>query len=755
MADPYWERFCTPLARRIAALIAESAGGARGTTPEGAYILEEPIDAVLGDGRYQIGADALRVKGQALLKVGQRVHVLWKRGRRAVILTHQWRRTQGGTWDIPPGGGVVEALLIADGAVYFRNAEQVTDLGLAGDWDAAPVFVRWGHDGASFVVLTARTTCYVYELDRGDAERTYGTTPPTATLLATHEPLDDGLVLYAQSETTTLSGETRYFGQTDWGYPAATWADPTTFLGVIEEIPISRVLSRTGAIVLTRAAVEGTATPNRAPTILLTDLQLDAARHVILALAVNVLAQTPPSVSNASSRNIWTDRPTPAPHVAGTAFNDPPILSVGAWFNHAILVDVTAGAVLWRTCQPTVRHEVAGEEHRFHTVKLASGSETDYGATWRTDPATDSSQQVWSAPAGGETLAASFADVLSGFGTEGGALAGVSGYSFDEYAPDLTYLDTSDLFVTDTSPLTVLNGMRWIADGGFASSPTHFIEVQRRRVRIWQRKRFAFAATYWPAAPRADGTIPLGVVFLNVREETRTSFSGPYSSARQGLYLHDLDAGTVLPIVPLAANNASTQGVHLPMLTPARFFFHLVPATEQTFTVLGFDGHHVLWLERHGDDTAAVKLAQIAGGALGPAATVLAGPGMVAGGGLDGADGLSPELLDLLAMNLQVLRPGETYFPSDDPAMSTEDKRNQFIAAWDETGAPTLDATAPDFPPLAEPLKDLGAQKDLDAVVPLDDTPLAVNGGPINLVLGETGASWHIVPTEALTTEAR
>lgn len=198
MADPYWERFCAPLAHRILALIREQTApaAAGGDAP---FILEEPIAAVLGDGRYTVGGDALAAKGTALLQVGQRVHVLWRRGKRALILTHQWKRAQGQGEEA--GGPVVEELWVAGTEVWFRNADTVAPLelgrfalpGSLGDigWGARADRFFVQHTTATFVPGTGLRFDHhvsVFKFDREpDAPLPAGTDPAGAiTLERTH-----------------------------------------------------------------------------------------------------------------------------------------------------------------------------------------------------------------------------------------------------------------------------------------------------------------------------------------------------------------------------------------------------------------------------------------------------------------------------------------------------------------------------------------------------------------------------------------
>jgi hypothetical protein len=741
VAAPYWERFCTPLAERILALIRTPAGGGD-AADAGTFILEESVDAVLADGRYQIGADALRTKGTAALRVGQRVHVLWRGSSRVVILTHQWQRAQGATWQLA-GGGVVEVLFIADGAVWFWNDQQVAavlDPATAG-WDAPPVFVRWGIDGQSFVVMTRRTTFYVYALDRATPTQLYGARPPAVTRLATHTPLEDGLVLYTLSETSTVTGETRYFGLGEWNYPTGDWTEPVEFLGEVDVKPMSRVVTRTGPIVLTRVAVEGQTAPIRQPSMYLTDVSLDAQRHVVLCLAVNTVAQPAPPGTDTTSRPLWQWYPIPGTTVEGEVADDPPFLIVGRTYNHLIVVDATSQSVLWRTCLPLVRTEVVGEEHRFHTIKGVKGGsptvETDYGTVYQA-PTGTTVRQAWLQTSPGTGAAAEYT-VVSGYPTPT-SQAGVTSYRLDEYAA-LPYIDPATMFSVETQTTVTEHGFRWYADGGFQSSPLHLVRVTRQRRRHFQAKRWGFSGVYLPRPQAADGTYPPGRVVVVVAEERNPTGGFTWTAGQQGAYVHDLAAATVTPLLPMTPGVTYTQGVHLTTAARAFFFLHQIPATEPVVTVLGFDGDHLLWLHRHPNYVQAdVKLTELSSGST---KVVQTGSGDVAGGGIGSASGLSPEVRAVLDLQLQALPPGVMYEPT---------QQQQFVDAYDAHGAPTLDATVPGFPPIEEALRDQGPLT--EGATPTLDTPAAVNGGPINLVLAETGPSYYAVPVEAVTRAA-
>lgn len=225
MADPAWERLVRPLAERIYPLIRRPAGGA-----DAPYILEETIEDVLADGRYQIGGDVLTAKGRARLGVGQRVHVFWRRGRRERILTHQWQRAQGGIAEEVALPIVEELLLLGphgNEEVYFRNDQQVTALDVAsvinadvvaGDTLTGPLRAIWGEADNSFMVMAlAREAAgphaglykpryYVFRLGRTENEP-YGATTATATHVSTVDmPVFQLDASYSHSAWTAVTG---------------------------------------------------------------------------------------------------------------------------------------------------------------------------------------------------------------------------------------------------------------------------------------------------------------------------------------------------------------------------------------------------------------------------------------------------------------------------------------------------------------------------------------------------------------------
>lgn len=740
MAEPYWQRFCTPLALRILDLI----GG--GQAEAGAFIREEHIEAVVGDGRYRVGGDVLPTKGKAQLSVGQRVHVLWRRGRRERILTHQWKRAQphptmGG------GGGVVEALFIAPvGAtldVYFRNDQQVTMLVSRATLDADPMVVRWGVDGRSFVVLTTTWRAYIYALDRA-ADQVYGSTRPLVTLVREENFLDAGIGLCTVQESATITGETRYFNV---AWPGAPGDPNAATLSEAGANAISRSLTVTGPMALTRLGVLGSASPSRAPTVMVTGVHLDGARHLIVVLAVNVRGLW----GQQSSGSGATSHPIQKSDGSGTVEDNSDDITVNpptTEGNHLFVVNTTAGAVLFRTCLANVVLSGSYEAHRFHTYKNV-GTPTPPGAVGDNTIADmptflhlDKAGQLVSwASDGGGTADVTFTPALVAW--ENRQRPALTSFVAAEHdAAALPYIDVSGLVGIETAPLEFAGMIRarYPADTSFGSKSFRVL-VQTTRKRVWEARRYTFSGVYLPAVANAPaGT--LGHLLVHVREENKTSALSP-PTLRQGFYLHNLGTGAVTTLVAIADHGGGGgQGVHLPMTTPPRFFFHLAPATEGEFVVLSFDGVHLYWLHRKTDGSADVKLTQLGGAT----AVVLSGRADAAGAGQFGQAGYDAPMRTLLARLFQVLRPGVMYYPSD----TDTEKGNRFIVGWDETGLPILDASAEGFPAELAALRDLGKQAPLAGVEPKADTILAVNNGPINLTWGETGPSWRVVPTSAV-----
>jgi hypothetical protein len=216
------------VAKVIFDILTREAQHPRGTADR---IREETIDAVVGDGRYRIGPDVLPAKGTAALRVGQRVHVLYQQDRRALILTHHWKRAQPG--GVRPGGGVavVEQLILGtiDGTsplaafggagevvpdnsngqnvdLWFRNLNQVTALGLtaalvaagfdwmnsiASNWQTRLI---WGERDNTFALLvndvnvSGDWTALIYELNR-EAGKVYGAADVAAATLLRSQAL--------------------------------------------------------------------------------------------------------------------------------------------------------------------------------------------------------------------------------------------------------------------------------------------------------------------------------------------------------------------------------------------------------------------------------------------------------------------------------------------------------------------------------------------------------------------------------------
>lgn len=114
------------------------------------------VERVLADGTYVVDGSRTAISGLDHLRAGASVPVLYQGGRPALILSHRVRRTKGAA--IEAGTRVFEELFIAQDPdtglieVWFRNADQVTNLGLREQLPADPYEVRWGVNDSSFLI---------------------------------------------------------------------------------------------------------------------------------------------------------------------------------------------------------------------------------------------------------------------------------------------------------------------------------------------------------------------------------------------------------------------------------------------------------------------------------------------------------------------------------------------------------------------------------------------------------------------------
>jgi hypothetical protein len=379
MADPYWERFCRPLAQRIVALIDEKAGSARAPADGATFILEERIEAKLGDGRYRVGGDALRAKGKASLAVGQRVHVLWKRGARALILTHQWRRAQGGAEHLI-AGGLVEELWIAGAAgakdVWFRNGTVAGALELRELLEADPEQVWWGTNDTAFLVrcgLTFHTFRFTRDLPGAALSEV-----PAADLVRSEHPWDAAPVLAHLGWTFTRKLSTPSYRQTSTRADElyAQTLDPMAILlhRLDTEVATAEptlVRTVTGTHAATVALTEDLFIANRAAV---ATAMLDEEDRLVLGLRLNfgvVPAPAPAATPVAGLRGLSYSESTDDPGGTGQpeaydglhagTLGGPQELVSGPWGRgsiapdapdpdwHAAVVNVTDGVVLWRS----------------------------------------------------------------------------------------------------------------------------------------------------------------------------------------------------------------------------------------------------------------------------------------------------------------------------------------------------------------------------------------------------------------------
>lgn len=112
-----------------------------------------PVEAVLGDGRYQVDGRAVSMTGLGHLRAGQVVPVVYEHGAPLVILWHQSRRGQPGVQG--GGGNILEVLYMDGGEVWFANDQQVTKIISAGSVVGNMGSVKWGAKDTQCVVQGA------------------------------------------------------------------------------------------------------------------------------------------------------------------------------------------------------------------------------------------------------------------------------------------------------------------------------------------------------------------------------------------------------------------------------------------------------------------------------------------------------------------------------------------------------------------------------------------------------------------------
>jgi hypothetical protein len=804
---------------------------------------EEMVLSVTNRGQVivggRVGGGVLRTVGSGRVEAGQEVTVLWQGGKAIACMKGRVRKSKP-VINIPKKGAVVEVLFIDDetGEVYYQNDKQTTSLDVLRDMDSLTMAVRWGVDGDSFVVVTHKWTCYVYELTRQvetqhpGPNEPIGPNEPTATLIRRETPLHNGLVLVNRHIKYSLTGETRYFAQSNY----VSGEPNTLFEGEVAAEPISWDMGRDDGVKLSELEVMGDSEyginrpPGVAdkklyrPTIHVLEMALDARRHLIWTLSVDtssaqMTARNSEGNYGTRSKMVRDYRVNPVTLVNGQQYDDPQYLDVYRLSeSHLIVANVTTRQFLYRSCKEKISTETHAECHRFHTVGpwptndpaynayYGMSGNAEWGVQRRSSDTNDQVFQGWEAGSGTQPASLTY-DFPSGwmtpgynFGIPSGSpwWAGVVNVMHDEYA-NHSYIDDSGDLVgsVNFAPQDMTRGLCWrLHPIGVPVTTPHWVKVTHHPREWWQKTRYKFSGVYIPRPPTATPDEPYkkGWLFVTV---TRIKKDPPYIKSptggppnwpyddkleqgaeriETGLFLHDLSNDFITELCPIENNAGHGNMMGWPFIGTKYYPWggHGSLTYVQAFTILGWDGESVLWLQRYAprsltnpnittDSKARMYLTHV------PTKTKK----LVYEGRMDAqiphwfnGSGFDPQVQKLVDMNLQLLQPGVMFYskvkavnewtdheeggPGIQPVVYPPDEENgdKFIDAWGEKRTPTLDANAPDFPPPQDELEGLAELNDIPQEVEMRGRTWVVNGmGPLNLVFSETGPQYRVVTT--------
>src|SRR4030095_5464438 len=229
--------------------------------------------------------------------------------------------------------------------------------------------------------------------------------------------------------------------------------------------------------------------------------------------------------------------------------------TVGIYGTHVFVVNVSTGAVLFRTCKDKIIQNVQTQVTRLHTYRSVSSSTIEsLPASFQQVGKNGQLIDAWSASLVGFDF--DYADLVSDF--TNAQIPGVASYTYDEFDSARTpYLDLTSIFGQETSTLTV-GPLATRASDTINRSQRPGVRAQFAGRRYWQRKRFFMSGTYLPRRATA-GVMPLGIVLVKVKLEVRATATTILSANSYGFFLHDLQQNTTTTLVPVTANFHGSQ----------------------------------------------------------------------------------------------------------------------------------------------------------------------------------------------------
>jgi len=340
----------------------------------------------------QIKGHVVPTRGSLQVVPGDVVTVMWKGIKPVMVLDYQVRR--GGVEDAPaPPGGVVEELLIATVAgktdVFFRNATQVTPLGLAKHGVSVPGDAGWGMNKDAFWVQERdiATRFHVFRIARESLTRIIRSGAKIKEKLYTIDIADVTIPVtsltftfkrdcgrpYLRSTISLADDEQTFsFGCINQTLNLAKWSDTGVTL---ERHADTMQMVRTITVTLqglTPQYVESLAGCRFGQvTASLAGIMLDEHNELLLSLTVNFAAFgaktsvdggltypgiTGSEIQKAEGSGTPVGGSPPCPFVAVEVDPDPSFGPTNNVFNiseqHAQVVQARTGAVVWSTLAP-------------------------------------------------------------------------------------------------------------------------------------------------------------------------------------------------------------------------------------------------------------------------------------------------------------------------------------------------------------------------------------------------------------------
>lgn len=375
-------------------------------------VTTERVDRVAADGTLEVRGHLVKPTGRVSILAGDRVAVAWHKGQPIAVYFNEGRRAKSADVEGQVEGDVVEELYI-DGVagkrdVYFRNDHVIQALKVRPFLTADPEAVVWGTSRDAFVVRvgTGSTLRFsVFTMQR--KKDTPQTKPGRVTLRASYTPWEKATTLV----TLTLNTENvaRTFNrhveahhydhedffkdgddpsQPDPGYPAVEFDGILScqHMAAVDLMTQQALILRKGdrgTLVVTIKATQALFT-GVAPAVIVTGVQLNDALELFLTLRLDVdkalaaLGITSLATTNVTEEytsqvftEIWLqgrplnpgNPPFPDSHlISGSAAScggnvENIVIGAGTPRSvksmpevHILLLNITTGAVVWRTC---------------------------------------------------------------------------------------------------------------------------------------------------------------------------------------------------------------------------------------------------------------------------------------------------------------------------------------------------------------------------------------------------------------------